>query len=93
MSKNNVKRFSKYEKYGGCGKLSFSICQKFEFAKNFGHEGSKQHQKKWQHKMYRYTNTFSMKNVSVCQYRYISKVSDADTASNTNGLARFEVGF
>ena len=36
--------------------------------------------------MYWYTDTFSMKNVSMCRYRYILRVSDTDTVSNTKGL-------
>ena len=31
-----------------------------------------------------------MKNVSMCRYRYILKVSDTDTVSNTKGLQKSE---
>ena len=39
-----------------------------------------------QPKMYQYIDTFFNENVSMCRYKYILKVSDTYTVSNTKGL-------
>ena len=36
--------------------------------------------------MYWYIDTFFIENVSMCRYKYILKVSDTYTVSNTKGL-------
>ena len=36
--------------------------------------------------MYQYIDTFLIENVSMCRYKYISKVSDTYTVSDTKGL-------
>ena len=46
-----------------------------------------------QHKMYWYTDTFSIKNVSICRYRYTLKVYDTDTVSNTKGLLEIDMKY
>ena len=87
MFKNNVKRFLKYEILSKMEKNCLFIRQKFEVSWIFWSKRSEIVSEKYrQHKMYWYTNTFSIKNVSMCRYRYISKVSDTDTVSNTKGL-------
>ena len=90
MFKNNVKRFLKCEILSIMEILYFWFDKNLNFLEYFGQKGVKYYQKKYrQHKMYWYTDTFSMKNVSMCRYRYISKVSDTDTVSNTKGLEGF----
>ena len=87
MFKNNVKRFLKCEILSIMENFYFWFDKNLNFLEYFGQKGVKYYQKKYrQHKMYWYTDTFSMKNVSMCQYRYILKVSDTDTVSNTKGL-------
>ena len=39
-----------------------------------------------QPEMYQYIDTFFNENVSMCRYKYILKVSDTYTVSNTKGL-------
>ena len=87
MFKNNVKRFLKCEILSIMENFYFWFDKNLNFLEYFGQKGVKYYQKKYrQHKMYWYTDTFSMKNVSMCRYRYILKVSDTDTVSNTKGL-------
>ena len=58
-----------------------------EFLPKIGQKWLKKYQKMYQRaKMYWYIDTFSIKNVSMCRYWYILKVSDTDTVSDTKGL-------
>ena len=58
-----------------------------EFWPKIGQKLLKKYQKLYQRaKMYWYIDTFSIKNVSMCRYWYILKVSDTDTVSDTMGL-------
>ena len=41
--------------------------------------------------MYQYIDTFLIENVSMCRYKYILKVSDTYTVSDTKGLNLFHV--
>ena len=92
MFKNNVKRFLKCEILSIMENFYFWFDKNLNFLEYFGQKGVKYYQKKYrQHKMYWYTDTFSMKNVSMCRYRYILKVSDTDTVSNTKGLISDEL--
>jgi len=67
------------------GQKSLEDCQIFDILHQIL---VKKYLKKYrQPEMYQYIDTFFNENVSMCRYKYILKVSDTYTVSNTKGLA------
>ena len=67
------------------GQKSLEDCQIFDILHQIL---VKKYLKKYrQPKMYQYIDTFFNENVSMCRYKYILKVSDTYTVSDTKGLS------